>query len=224
MIRRLGTLVIVVGLGLLAWSATVYLWKDPFTTAFTALEQRRLKDAFERQVEEWRSTEPPVVDGEAPVAAGTLRRDARRYRLASEPGEAVARIDVPRLGLEAFVVNGTDTANLRKGPGRHLETFMPGERELVYIAGHRTTYGAPFSAIDRLQPGDRIFLELPYASFEYRVTGHRIVDQYELAVLRTRGREELALQACHPRFFSSERYIVYARPVRVSTREAATTG
>ena len=88
------------------------------------------------------------------------------------------------------------------------------------MAGHRTTFGAPFSHIDELQPGDRITLELPYASFEYRVTGHRIVDQHDLSVLRSAHREELALQACHPRFFASERYIVYARPVKVTERRA----
>jgi sortase A len=93
---------------------------------------------------------------------------------------------------------------------------MPGERELVYVAGHRTTYGAPFSDIDDLRAGDRVIVEVPYGTFEYRVTRHRIVDEHELSVLRTKHREELALQACHPRFFASHRYIVYASPVRAT--------
>lgn len=95
---------------------------------------------------------------------------------------------------------------------------MPGEGELVYIAGHRTTYGAPLSEIDRLEPGDPISVELPYGTVEYRVTGHRIVDDNDLSVLESRGREELVLQACHPRFFSSQRYLVYARPVSLTAR------
>jgi sortase A len=118
------------------------------------------------------------------------------------------------------VVNGTDAGDLRRGPGRHLESSMPGEGQLVYIAGHRTTFGAPFSNIDKLRRGDRVLVELPYATIEYRVTEDRIVDQYELSVLKSRGREELVLQACHPRFFASQRYLVYARPVDVIEKRA----
>jgi sortase A len=97
---------------------------------------------------------------------------------------------------------------------------MPGERKLAYIAGHRTTYGAPFGDIDELRPGDRIRLELPYASFEYVVTHHRIVDDSDLSVLESDSREQLVLQACHPRFFASQRYLVYARPVAVVRRDS----
>ena len=88
----------------------------------------------------------------------------------------------------------------------------------MYIAGHRTTYLAPFSHIDELRRGDRITLEMPYATFVYRVTGHRVVTADDLAVLRSHGHELLELQACHPRFFATHRYIAYARPVRVIPR------
>jgi len=125
---------------------------------------------------------------------------------------------VPRLGLSLVVVNGTNSNDLRRGPGRHLETFMPGEGKLVYVAGHRTTYGAPFSDIDKLEPGDAVSVELPYGTVEYRVTRHRIVDDNDLSVLESDGREELVLQACHPRFFADQRYLVYASPVSVSAR------
>jgi sortase A len=118
------------------------------------------------------------------------------------------------------VVNGTDHDTLKRGPGRDLRTFMPGQGQLVYIAGHRTTYLAPFSHIDRLRRGDRITLEMPYATFVYRVTGHRIVAADDLAVLRSKGHEELELQACHPRFFATDRYLVYGRLVRIEPRGA----
>ena len=95
---------------------------------------------------------------------------------------------------------------------------MPGERELVYVAGHRTTYGAPFSNIDQLAPGDPITLELPYGTVEYEVTKQRVVDDNDLTVLESHGREELILQACHPRFFSSQRLLVYAQPVATQAR------
>jgi sortase A len=120
---------------------------------------------------------------------------------------------VPRLKLNAVVVNGTDTSSLRKGPGRDPRSFFPGQGALVYIAGHRTTYAAPFSHIDELVRGDRVTLDVPYGRFVYAVTSHSIVAADDLSVLRSHGHEVIALQACHPRFFATQRYIVWARPV-----------
>jgi len=217
-IRRISTLVIVAGVGLLAWTGTVYVWKDPFTAAYTAFEQRRLERSLERTFDEWRPVAAPPTDTKTKLV--DLRREANAYRAAIGPGDAVARLEIPRLDLDVVVVNGTDVGSLRRGPGRHLDTWMPGAGELVYIAGHRTTYGAPFSQINELRRGDPIFVELPYATIEYRVTEERIVDSNELSVLKTRGREELVLQACHPRFFASERYLVYARPFQVVGKQA----
>lgn len=229
--QRLGTLLLVIGIGVLAWTATVYLWKDPFTTAYTAYEQRRLESNLDRQFENWvpspalvvqpgkpKPKPKPETNPEPEPKRDDLSRDARRFRLSSDDGDAIARLRVPRLGLSIVVINGTDASDLRRGPGRHTETFMPGEGELVYVAGHRTTYGAPFSDIDRIETGDTISLDLPYGSVEYRVTGHRIVDDNDLSVLESRDREELVLQACHPRFFASQRYLVYASPVSISAR------
>jgi sortase A len=210
---------IVAGVAIVAWTATVYLWKDPFTTAYTAWEQRRLERSLERTIEAWQPSSArkrkPRSQAEGPV---DVRREARAYRASMDEGDAVARLDIPRLDLDVVVVNGTDVGSLRRGPGRHLQSSMPGEGRLVYIAGHRTTYGAPFSHIDELRRGDRVHLELPYVTVHYRVTGSRIVKRDELSVLASRGREELVLQACHPRFFASERYLVYARPVEVVGR------
>jgi sortase A len=146
----------------------------------------------------------------------TLPRNALKWRRSSERGDAVARLRIPRLGLNEIIVNGTDANTLKRGPGRYLGSAMPGEGELVYVAGHRTTYGAPFSRIDKLRKGDRVFVELPYGTLEYTITGHRIVAATETSVLKSKGQELLALQACHPRFFASHRYIAYAKPVAVS--------
>jgi sortase A len=97
---------------------------------------------------------------------------------------------------------------------------MPGEGKLVYIAGHRTTYLAPFSHIDSLRNGDRVTLTLPYATLVYSITGHKIVVASDLSVLKSHGYERLALQACHPRFFATHRYIAYAKLVSVQMRGA----
>jgi sortase A len=220
--HRLGTFLLVIGIGVLAWAATVYLWKDPFTTAYTAYEQRRLASNLDSAFESWEpAAKPKPVSRPAPTPKpqhDNVSREAKRFRLESDDGDAIARLKVPRLDLSAVVVNGTSTSDLRRGPGRHEDSFLPGEGELVYVAGHRTTYGAPFSAINELEVGDTITVELPYGTVEYRVTRHRIVDDNDLSVLESHGREELVLQACHPRFFASQRYLVYARPVSVEAR------
>jgi sortase A len=213
--RVTGTLLIVAGVGALAWAVTVWQWQDPFTAAVNRLEQRELARDFDRRLEE----------GGLRLAADSgnglrqsLPRAAAAWRTASERGDAIARIRIPALGVDEIVVNGTDQGSLKRGPGRYLGSAMPGQGELVYIAGHRTTYGAAFSRIDRLHKGDRVELELPYATLEYEVTGTRIVAASETEVLQSKGREQLVLQACHPRFFASHRYLAYARPVRVKPR------
>jgi sortase A len=219
--HRLGTLLLVIGIGVLVWTATVYLWKDPFTTAYTAYEQRQLASNLDGQFDSWRpqpSPKPKPRPATPKPRHDDVSAEAKRFRLGSNDGDAIARLRIPRLGLNLVVVNGTYTSDLRRGPGRHMDTYMPGEGRLVYVAGHRTTYGAPFSNIDRLEPGDVISVELPYGTVEYRVVSHRIVDDNDLSVLESRGREELVLQACHPRFFASQRYLVYARPVSVRAR------
>jgi sortase A len=206
--RVLGTLMVVAGVAALAWAFTVWKWEDPVTATLNHYDQRQLAKTFDRRLEEVRRP--------ASTGAPTVARSAARWRAASGQGDAVARLRIPRLGLKEIVVNGTDSESLERGPGRHLATAMPGEGELVYIAGHRTTYGAPFSEIDKLRKGDRVFLQLPYATFEYAITGHRIVAATQTSVLESKGYEQLALQACHPRFFASQRYIAYAKPVRVT--------
>jgi sortase A len=95
---------------------------------------------------------------------------------------------------------------------------MPGQNRLVYIAGHRTTYLAPFSHIDLMRKNDKITLQVPYGTFVYRVNGDRIVPANDLAVLRSPRHELLILQACHPRFFATHRFLVYARLVHVDPR------
>jgi sortase A len=208
---------VIVGSLLLVWAVLVWRWQDPFTALYTRWEQRGLAREYERRLEEF-ETQAPVRVPVQPVSPTEIAKEARRYRLGLHEGDPIGRLKIPKLDLNMIVVNGTETKTLRKGPARHRRTFLPGEGELIYIAGHRTTYSAPFSDIDDLQRGDRVRLELPYATVEYRIRGHRIVEAHQISVLRSRGREELALQACWPRFFASHRYIAYARPVRVIPR------
>jgi sortase A len=213
----------IAGIGALAWSMLVWRWQDPVTAVYTYLEQRQLADAYEEQLASFPPPQTPVEVKavKAPTAQElglAVAETARRYRKQLHEGDAIGRLKIPRLDLNMIMVNGTGDDTLKKGPARHRDTFLPGEGKLVYVAGHRTTYSAPFADIDELEPGDAVIVELPYATFRYRITRHLVVGAGDVQVLRSRGREELALQACHPRFFASQRYIAYARPVRVEPR------
>ena len=220
-LHRVGLLLIFAGLGMLAWAGLVYVWQDPFTAIANKRAQRALGQQFERRVAVYRA--PP---GAQAARTPSLPRLAARFLGGVEEGDAVGRLLIPRLGLRVYVVYGTDAASLKRGPGIDPRTALPGKGELVYVAGHRTTYGAPFSDIDKLQRGDSVTLQMPYATFTYRVTGRRIVRATFLQALESRGREEIALQACWPRFFARHRIIVYAKRVaavvqrRTSTEES----
>jgi sortase A len=216
--RFLGTFLIAAGALTLVWALLVWQWQDPFTALYTTWRQHQLTSQYEKRA---RAFHAPIAQTSTAAERRSIEREGRRYRLESERGEAIGRIRVPRMGLNMILVNGTDHDTLKKGPGRDLRTFMPGENRLVYIAGHRTTYLAPFSHIDRLRAGDRVTIEVPYATFVYSVTHHRIVQATDLSVLRSPRHELLELQACHPRFFASHRYIAYADLVRVEPRGAA---
>ena len=93
--HRIGTFLLVVGIGILAWAATVYFWKDPFTTAYTAYEQRRLESKLNEQFEAYEPLRTPVVAHPGkpkPRTHDDVRREARRFRLASDEGDAIARL------------------------------------------------------------------------------------------------------------------------------------
>ena len=219
---RLGWILIVAGALTIAWAIVVWRWQDPFTALYTRYEQHHLAQQYARRAQAFAVTPLAAAPSRPPVDVARERaavaRDARRYRAHSHEGDALGRIVVPRLGLDMIFVDGTDASSLEHGPGRDLETYMPGENRLVYIAGHRTTFLAPFAHIDALESGDRVRLELPYATFVYTVTRHVIVRADDRSVLRSPHHELLALQACHPRFFATHRYIVYARPLEVVPR------
>lgn len=228
LLRIFGTLLLGAGVLGLAWVIVVWRWQDPFTALYTSSQQHRLAASFEQRVAGY---EPIAIPDSKPSRSGkrptridvaaeqrVVAAEASRYRRMLKAGDPLGRIRVARMGLSSVLVAGTDSASLTKGPGWYMGTFLPGEGQLIYIAGHRTTYLAPFAHIDSMRPGDLVTIQMPYGTFAYRVTGHAIVPADDLARLQSHGREVLALQACHPRFFATQRYIVYAKPVKVIPR------
>jgi sortase A len=153
-------------------------------------------------------------------APSEVRRWAADYRRTVRRGHAVGRIVVPGLNLRMVVVAGTSKSILKKGPGfydirrRGYATSLPGMGGVVAIAGHRTTYAHPFRHIDDLRSGDRVFLEMPYARFTYRIYRARVVSSTNWEILRRRGFEKLVLSACNPLHSLRQRYVVFARLIR----------
>jgi sortase A len=214
-VRLLGTLMIVAGVLTLGWAVLVWQWQDPFTAAYTKWEQHRLASQLDREMTRFASHD------DAPSLAALrveVAKDAATYRKSLHRGDAIGRLTIGSLGLKIILVQGTDHESLKKGPGHYAGSALPGQGRLVYIAGHRTTYLAPFSHIDSLKAGEYITIDLPYATFKYVVTKHRVVAATDVDVLRSPDHEVLILQACHPRFFATHRYLVYAKPVSVTPR------
>jgi sortase A len=218
--RTLGTLMIVGGVLTLGWAVLVWQWQDPFSALYTHLQQNRLASAYQERAQAYETHRMAGRD----LAA--IRREvaveAREYRRSLHTGDPVGRLKIGRVGLNMIVVQGTDHDTLKKGPGHYPTTGIPGEGRLIYVAGHRTTYLAPFSHIDSIRAGDYISFDLPYATFTYRVERHYVVRASDTRVLVNHGAEILRLQACHPRFFASHRYIVDAKLVAMEPRGGQT--
>ena len=131
-----------------------------------------------------------------------------------QPGESFGRLSIPAIGIDVAVVKSTTADALKGGPGHFSDTALPGQGETVAIAGHRTTYGAPFRNIDELDEGDVLLVKRQGEEFRYEVTKKRIVDPGEVGILSGKG-ERLLLTTCHPVFSASQRLVVYARPVPI---------
>jgi sortase A len=148
-----------------------------------------------------------------------LSQLAQRLVHESKPGDALGRIEAPDMsGLNMVFVQGTDESSLQLGPGHYPETAMPGQGKTIAIAGHRTTYLAPFRHIDSMKAGDPITLKMPYGTFVYRVQRTAIVDPTDVGIIHDTGYERLVLSACNPVYSAAQRFIVFARLVRSKAR------
>jgi sortase A len=136
---------------------------------------------------------------------------AKCFATTTEIGQRIGTIDVPAIGVEAPIIDGTDPSALARGTGRYQQSSFPGLGKVVAIAGHRTTFGAVFRRIDTLKQGDKVVLTMPYGTFTYRVFAHEIVKATDWSILRRRPFETLVLSSCHPLYSASHRWIVYAR-------------
>jgi sortase A len=210
-LRALSAVLIAAGVLLLADGAATLLWEEPLSSLYTRIQQGRLGDRLAQLERAGPSPAERRVLARLPDPERRLRFAARAALRRSRPGDPVGRLRAGAIGLDEVVVQGTDGDALRKGPGHYPGTPLPGARGTVGIAGHRTTYGAPFRHVDELETGDRIELRMPYGRFTYRVERTRIVAPTATWVTRRVAYDRLVLTACHPLYSASERIAVFAR-------------
>jgi len=161
----------------------------------TGLTERREQSALKHRFATTPTTNPsaPPAEAETPV-----------------PGDALGLIKIPKLGLEKYVVEGVGTEDLKKGPGHYPTTPLPGQAGNAAIAGHRTTYGAPFNRLDELSKGDPILITTHQGQFRYEVDHSKVVSPSESSVLDNTPDNRLTLTTCNPKYSASQRLIVVA--------------
>jgi sortase A len=218
----IASILVVTGVLLIADVVVTLLWQEPVSALIAHREQSRLSGQLKRL------DRLSAVDARAltRLRRGRLAALARREQGRVSTGHALGRIRLPTLGRSYVLVQGTDSASLRKGPGHYPNTPLPGQPGTVAVAGHRTTYLAPFRTIDQLRPGDPVVLEMPYGRFTYRVENTRVVEPTALWVTRNVGYQRLLLSACQPLYSASHRIVVFARltaPIEDESRPASSS-
>jgi len=218
MIRALRRALHILSIALITAGAVILIdvgltlaWKEPLSTVYGSIQQGKAEDSL-------RELEQSFLD--LPQARAAVAEDDARKQIDQladafadevETGQGIGRIEIPTIGLDTVVVQGTDTATLRKGPGHYPETAFPGQDRTIGIAGHRTTYLAPFRRINEIEKGDEVVLDMPYGTFTYEVEGDEVVDPYQLEIVDDVGYERLVLTACHPLYSAAQRWAVFAR-------------
>jgi sortase A len=206
---------LIAGLLIAADGVATIVWQEPISAIVQSRSQATLRsDLGDLQRVFANAERADRAARRRQGAAQAMRRDALTLLHARTPGAALGRLVIPRIGLNEIMVESTSHDALAKGPGHYLGTVLPGLTGTVGIAGHRTTYGAPFRHIDALRPGSRIELDMPYGRFVYRVVGTEITTPDNAASLRSRpGSYRLVLTACHPLYSAAKRIVVTARQV-----------
>ena len=210
-VRTLGELLITLGLLLLLFVSWQLWWTDVTANREQAATIQALERGFSPAGLPERGAKDPVAT------------------LTKVPfGEAFAIMRIPRFGADYArpVLQGTDQETLTKGIAHYPGTAFPGQVGNFAVAGHRTTYGKPFSNVDLLQKGDIIVVETKASYVVYAVDRHVIVTPDQVEVIAPVPQHPgvhpkqawLTMTACHPRYSASQRYIVFARLLKAIPR------
>jgi sortase A len=220
----LSVTLITAGVVVLADVVATLLWEEPTSSLYASVKQRDANGQLDQIEREF----PTPADTRAAKRVHGTRRQvavlAHRFAEQANDGEAIGRIVIPSVGLDIAVVQGTNTGDLQRGPGHYPSTPFPGEPGTVAIAGHRTTYLAPFRNIDTLHGGTHIKLEMPYGTLDYRVQETKVVDPTDFHILHGTSYQRLVLTACHPLYSAAQRIVAFAKLDHVSSPELDASG
>jgi sortase A len=212
--RWLSALLILAGLALAGDVVATLTWQEPVTAVIATVRRAGVNQRWAHGV--------PLNPADRAELASIHGMDARLGYLAAREarnapaGAALGTLAIPTLGVHFPLIQGTTGSSLALGPGHYRETDLPGEGGTIAIAGHRTTYLAPFRDINELAPGDLIHLQMPYGRFTYVVQRSEIVAPNDWAITDPAGYERLVLSSCNPLFSAAQRIAVFARLASVT--------
>jgi sortase A len=218
----LSTILITAGLVLLVDVGITLAWKEPVSSLYGKLKQQQAEDDLAELQESFPG--PGELTGLSGPQVRRAKALSRRFAEGIHTGQGIGRIKIPAIDLDIVMVQGTDTGSLQRGPGHYPDKPLPGGKGTVGIAGHRTTYLAPFRHIDQLQKGDEIDIEMPYGNFRYSVERARVVDDSDVDIVRKVGYERVVLTACHPLYSAAKRYAVFGRLTAIGLADQAVAG
>ena len=146
------------------------------------------------------------------IATKTLTNQAAKAEFLPD---VVGRLTILSANINHYVVFGATLNKLEYGPGYILGTSLPGSGGNFAIAGHRTTYGAPFGNLDKTEVGDTILFQTNTNQYEYVITEVKIVSPDDTYVLGNFGDDRITLSTCHPKFSARQRLVVVGELKRV---------
>ena len=210
-IRDFSSVLILTGVLLLVDAGVTLIWQEPVTAAIALVKRSDVS----HQYLSYRTAPLTHTQRTAVKQIHTSKQRisylARADLAVIKTGAAIGQIEIPKIGQTYNVIQGDQTAQLEDGPGHYPSTGLPGMGQTVGVAGHRTTYLAPFRFINKLHAGDRIYMTMPYGKFTYVVQKQQIVQPTDVGVVNNVGYDRLVLSACNPIYSASQRIIVFAR-------------
>jgi sortase A len=213
----LAVALITAGVVVLVDVGATLLWQEPISSLYASVRQHSASSALSDLDRDFPAPADRRAIRDVRGKERKVRILARRFARQVNDGQAIGRIVIPGIDLNIVVIQGTSTGDLIQGPGHYPSTPFPGLPGTAAIAGHRTTYLAPFRHLDSLHGGNRIELQMPYATLDYRVQRTKVVQPTDLGILRPKGYQRLVLTACHPLYSAAERIVAFARLERIAS-------
>ncbi|HEY3374298.1 MAG TPA: class E sortase [Candidatus Aquicultor sp.] len=185
-----------------------------YTDIRTNSEQQQLQVRWNQEAARAQSgdAQNPQDISTSKYATGNLNQATGNYE---EPramhGEAIARLVIPKIGLDEIVLEGIQLDVLKNGPGHMEGTAYPGEPGNMVISGHRVTNSHPFFYLDKLEQGDPIYISTQLGTYTYYVIDKKVIEPSDIRITLPTRNTVLTLTTCNPRFSAATRLVIVAR-------------